>query len=129
MGQGWARSTRNPEPKFTHPTPNPNPNPNPNPPSSAPAAATSDAAARPAAGEGGASSGAAGKPALKWVAPTVGRHVMVQLDGSWSKGELVRIVQRRGQAALSVSVEDGATRNYAQKDEGKTWRRVAPAIG
>ena len=54
---------------------------------------------------------------------------MVQLDGSWSKGEVVRIVQRRGQAALSVSVEDGATRNYAQKDEGKTWRRVAPAIG
>ena len=53
----------------------------------------------------------------------------VQLDGSWSKGEVVRIVQRRGQAALSVSVEDGATRNYAQKDEGKTWRRVAPAIG
>ena len=27
------------------------------------------------------------------------------------------------------AVEDGATRNYAQKDEGKTWRRVAPAIG
>jgi len=54
---------------------------------------------------------------------------MVQVDGSWSKGEVVHIVQRRGQTAVSVSVEDGATRNYSQKDEGKTWRRVAPAVG
>jgi len=97
--------------------------------SSAPAAATTEASARSAADEGGSSSGAVGKPAVKWVAPAVGRHVMVQVDGSWSKGEVVHIVQRRGQTAVSVSVEDGATRNYSQKDEGKTWRRVAPAVG
>ena len=97
--------------------------------SGAPAAVTTDASARPAADGGGSSSGTVGKSALKWVAPAVGKHVMVQVDGSWVKGEVVHIVQRRGQSAVGVSVDDSATRNYSQKDEGKSWRRVAPAVG
>ena len=97
--------------------------------SSAQAAAMTDATATSAADGEGTSSGAVGKSAVKWFAPAVGRHVMVQVDGSWSKGEVMHIVTRRGQSAVSVSVEDGATRNYSQKDEGKTWRRVAPAVG
>ena len=89
-------------------------------------------AAAPAAsadgGEGGTGEGGAAK---KWVAPLLGAFVAVPGgDGAWVKGEVVHVAARRGHATLTVR-EDGPyskVHSCTQRDEGKTWRRIGPAV-
>ena len=86
-------------------------------------------AAAPATSADGGGGAGEGGPAKKWVAPPLGEFVAVPGgDGTWVKGQVVQVSARKSQATLTVRVSGGAVHSCAQKDEGKTWKRIGPAV-